>query len=396
MPLALTQPSMPRTPVVRAQTLLLLPLLLAAAARACGGHHPGTPGTPGTPDASARPQAEPPVQCTPSSRYPQWPTFHPFNAVTRSPGGGLAMEHLNDANAIFDFGGLYHAMAQTGGSNWSHVVTNDLAHWWTLPDALDGQPNSTWDGATCDGTVSFPDLGRPPYDGATPVLLYGPDCGGRLPPLPPAPPPLGDYPRVAVALPAQGGSDPYLVDWVRPRGNPVVFDGVPCSFPGRVWKSEVGEYWNMLCAWDGRAPWARYTTHDPTLLAGWALADVDFATDASGGTPAGGGAGALFHKIRGAADNLYMINLDTGSTFGVGRYDPKAEKLHLRSDASGKAERAVLDYGAGVYKWVSAAQPCHTVGRGCRRPCRPWHGAALSCLARGAWPRFGCYAVRHD
>lgn len=299
-----------------------------------------------------------PIQCTAAAEYPQWATFHPSNGVTRDPvSGDLSMDHLNDANAIFEFGGLYHAMAQKGGGNWTHCISNDLSHWYTLPDALDGEPNSTWDQDTCDGTVSFPDLGHSPYNGTAPIMLYGPDCGGALPPLPPAGTDVGassgsgDYPRIAVALPALGATSPLLVDWT--NRSEVSFDGVPCSFPGRVFKSEKGPYFNMLCAWAGRAPWARYTTTDPTLLTGWKLADKAFATDASGATPAGGGAGALFHRIPGSVDNLFMINMDTGTTFGVGTYDPQTEKMTLRSDHAGHAIHEVINYGTGNYKWAT-------------------------------------------
>eukprot|EP01052_Picozoa_sp_SAG31_P041570 SAG31_NODE_6338_length_2057_cov_24.509704_2_plen_338_part_01 len=95
-----------------------------------------------------------PIQCTSVLDKPQWPTFHALNAVTRDSGGVLHTAHLNDANAIFEFGGLYHIMCQKGGSDWTHSVSSDLLHWWTLPDALDGEhvgPNSTWNHETCDG-----------------------------------------------------------------------------------------------------------------------------------------------------------------------------------------------------------------------------------------------------
>jgi hypothetical protein len=189
-------------------------------------------------------------------------------------------------------------MCQKGGSDWTNIVSNDLAHWFTLPDALDGQPNSTWDGGVCDGTVSFPNLGKAPYDGTAPVMLYGPDCGGPLPPLPPPPAnrsvgvASGDYPRAAVALPLHV-DDPYLRNWTRPNGDPVTFDGVPCSFPGRVWRSDrpssnnasaAAAVFNMLCAWDGRTPWSRFSTSDPSLLTGWKLQDKKFATGITLGT----------------------------------------------------------------------------------------------------------------
>ena len=148
------------------------------------------------------------------------------------------MSHLNDANAIFESGGLFHAMCQEGGGSWTHTVSADLAHWFTLPNALPSQPG--WD--TCDGTVSFPDLGQAPYNGSTPIIMYGPNCGGTLPPLPPPQVGLrgqaragtssGDYPRIAVSRP-QRADDPYLRNWTEPHAL-VTFDGVACSFPGRV------------------------------------------------------------------------------------------------------------------------------------------------------------------
>ena len=49
-----------------------------------------------------------------------------------------------------------------------------------------------------------------------------------------------------------------------------------------------------------------------------------------------------------------MINMDTGSTFGIGHYNSTTEKLHLISDPStGAAVRQVINYGEGVYKWAT-------------------------------------------
>ena len=78
-----------------------------------------------------------PIQCTAAAEKPQWPTYHFFNNITAgpacycspapctcpggsSPGGGssgatdLVMEPLNDANAVFEFKGLFHVMMQAG------------------------------------------------------------------------------------------------------------------------------------------------------------------------------------------------------------------------------------------------------------------------------------------
>eukprot|EP01052_Picozoa_sp_SAG31_P047607 SAG31_NODE_9599_length_1252_cov_11.466321_1_plen_282_part_01 len=109
----------------------------------------------------------------------------------------------------------------------------------------------------------------------------------------------------------------------------------------------------MLCGWESRQPWARYTTKDPSLLTGWKLADKNFATDASGAA-AGAlqNAGPLFHLIPYSDGKLYMITLDDGRSFAIGSYDAKTEKMNLTSDASGKAVREVIDYG-DVYHWAA-------------------------------------------
>ena len=142
--------------------------------------------------------------------------------------------------AIFEFKGLFHVMMQAGGGNWTHGVSSSAAGpWFTESDALDRATKSQfpWDSreGPCDGTASFPNLGRGPYNGSTPVIMYGPDCGHGLSPPPPQPSlgraALGDAPRVELALP-KDPSDPMLRDWVKQTPGPVVFEGTPCSFPG--------------------------------------------------------------------------------------------------------------------------------------------------------------------
>ena len=117
-----------------------------------------------------------------------------------------------------------------------------------------GRPRSLADGPDCNQPIN-----RPGAAG----LRHG---RGRVG--------LGDAPRVEVALPADP-SDPTLRTWVKQMPGPVRFDGAPCSFPGHVWKSENGKYWNMVCAYNGVHPWARFTSHTPTLME-WKLADACF------------------------------------------------------------------------------------------------------------------------
>eukprot|EP01045_Picozoa_sp_COSAG04_P032722 COSAG04_NODE_6510_length_1312_cov_1.080791_1_plen_204_part_10 len=203
-------------------------------------------------------------------------------------------------------------MVPAGRGDRPHGVARTAAGpWFTEIDALNRAAAATlpWDShqGPCDGSASFPDLGKAPYDGSTPVILYGPDC--NQPVKPPSPPPplgagLGDAPRVEVALP-KDPSDPMLRDWEKVAPGPVTFDGTPCSFPGHVWKSSKGDYWNMICALvrsarmflgflhvpqaistvrgqDGKSPWARFTSNTSTLMR-WAMADSDFTVDAETG-----------------------------------------------------------------------------------------------------------------
>ena len=45
-------------------------------------------------------------------------------------------------------------------------------------------------------------------------------------------------------------TDALLRDWIKTDGGPMTFEGTPCSFPGRVWRSKVGAYYNMCKGFD--------------------------------------------------------------------------------------------------------------------------------------------------
>ena len=163
-------------------------------------------------------------------------------------------------------------------------------------------------------------------------------------PLGPHPERLGDTPRVEPAIP-KDPSDPYLREWIKTEPGPVKFDGVPCSFPGRVWKSKVGNYFNMVCAYGGRAPWARYTSTDPKLME-WKVADTSFTQ----GVDKGADAGALFHKIPNADPDgpTHMINTNTGSAFYLGKYNSSTEVFTVTD-----SEVQVID-SASRYHWAAS------------------------------------------
>ena len=316
-----------------------------------------------------------PIQCTAAAEKPQWPVFHFFNNITRGPacycspapctckggahpgGDVLVMEPLNDANAIFEFKGLFHVMMQAGGGNWTHGVSTTAAGpWFTEIDALDRATNASlpWDShqGPCDGSASFPDLGEAPYDGSTPVIMYGPDCNQKL-----GPPGkqqlgagLGDAPRVEVALPADP-SDPMLRDWVKQTPGPVVFDGVPCSFPGHVWKSTTTTHtWNMICALDGKSPWVRFSSTTPTLMK-WKLADQNFMVSAETGQPQGvstADSGAYFQAIPNPKPGgpTHMINSGSAGPMLLGIFDNHTEKLSINNTLGPQ----VLD-SSSAFRW---------------------------------------------
>ena len=165
--------------------------------------------------ATVPPPGLPPIECqpvnasSPGSRL--IPTFHaiPELRLTK-PSTGPALwwpGQANDANAVFEHGGVMHIMFQeectaldalpggicaggkVGAHAFSHLVSTDGgARWRRITDALKPTPGSTYDGqdGDCDGTVSFP-------EGIGPVIMWGADCGtGRWPP--------GVFPIAFVAL----------------------------------------------------------------------------------------------------------------------------------------------------------------------------------------------------
>eukprot|EP00041_Stephanoeca_diplocostata_P017920 m.370352 g.370352 ORF g.370352 m.370352 type:complete len:629 (+) comp20858_c0_seq34:199-2085(+) len=288
-----------------------------------------------------------PLECTPASEEPNWPTYHVMNNVTKDPvTGKLSMEKLNDANAIFEYKGIYHVMCQAGGGNWTHAVSNDLVRWFRVQDALGrGDKDSTWDRfGPCDGTASFPGASQ----GEAPIIMYGPDCadGTGFPPI--SAHRLGDYPRAAIARPADPSS-PYLLQWIKGPSN-ATFNGEPCSFPGKVWKSSVGDRFNMLCSphWTGNwgSVWARYESTDPNLLT-WTLADANisnFMPSQHNNTPIDAASGAMFNEIPNAPPGgpTHMVNAIEGQAFWVGTYDETTEYFTITGDAM-----QYIDIGGG-------------------------------------------------
>lgn len=296
-----------------------------------------------------------PLECQPAASHPQWPTFHLFNRVVKSKRGGLALAPANDANAVFQYRGMFHVMNQGAttqgiagvysGVSWTHAVSDDLVRWYRLRDVLGpavgsssassaGRVNDSWGhNGACDGTVSFPD-GQP-----GPIITWGPDCGDPLPHPPSSRRRLigsSDYPRVAVARPVDPSS-PLLEDWY--AGHPVEFDNgsLPCAFAGPVWRS-ADRQWSMVCISpvDTRlaGTYARYVSDDPQLQH-WRLADPHFAKHLNvTGRALGNLGSSLFHRIPnpapGGPTHILAGNVgETPTSFFLGTFDTALQQMNV-------------------------------------------------------------------
>ena len=126
------------------------------------------------------------------------------------------------------------------------------------------------------------------YQDATQTTIQNLSNVQNLTGVPLAPGGLGagdDVDRLEVARPTDP-SDPYLRHWTKTLPGPIKFDGSPCAFPSRVWKSESSALqtptWNMLCDVHGGESWSRFTSTTPTLME-WKLADQTFTIPPVGG-----------------------------------------------------------------------------------------------------------------
>jgi sucrose-6-phosphate hydrolase SacC (GH32 family) len=133
----------------------------------------------------------------------------------------------------------------------------------------------------------------------------------------------------------------------------------------QVWKSKnlkAGKpYWNMICAFNGTLPWARYVSVDPDLMS-WEPAAGPAGQSFVRGIPPTDfkecNGAALFHRIPGseAGGAEFCINANSGSQMYVGKYDYDAEIFTVIGS------RQILDYssmypssvGQGGYVWAAA------------------------------------------
>ena len=164
---------------------------------------------------------------------------------------------------------------------------------------------------------------------------------------------------------------PYLFDFAKPKQEAVTFEGMPCSFPGRVWKSKRGPYWNLLCAeaaaWpaggtgkpDVAAGWAKYTTTHPDLL-NWKLDPTPFAQTPDG-KPAGvyPCSGPYFHKLPGAPVDgpTHVMNSGCDSDYFVlGTYDSKTEVMTVTSNEHTDVPSLGIWSQKMAYHWGAAGR----------------------------------------
>ena len=256
-----------------------------------------------------------PDACLPTSV--QTPSFH----IT---GMGVGP---HDANAIFPYKGVWHAMHQANWTDWAHLTSPDLVHWTRTPSAL--APNGDW-----DGTLSMLD--------GKPIIFFDcysvEDCNGSY--VPPAwrqrqrdvGLPL-DPPIVGVARPADP-DDATLLSWKKDPRNPIALhqsDGTPVTRgfagPSNLWRTPAGA---LTFAMQLGGSIARFES-DEASLHNWTLADPAFY--AHGGHGGHGASGLAFFELPsagGAADggpythwlgNLWADGTNAGTQYVVlGRY----------------------------------------------------------------------------
>ena len=314
--------------------------------------------------APAMAKGQMPLNCEAAAQG-NGPLFHVTSNCSKGADGSVKCGGGNDANAVFLSRGVWHIMNQRGaGSGWNHATSTDGAHWKHRPDAINLHSAGYRLGGACDGTLSFPDLGRQPYNGSIPIILYGPSCNSNFSSIQgrgSLGAGVGDYPHFTAAFPANP-TDPFFVDQFTPNTAMVTFNStMRCSFPGRVWKSAKGEYWNMVCVPNnGPAPhtengvnYARYTTTDSTLMSGWTLADLNFVRGLPpGGHPCSGtqwskkyntsdlrhwecAGNANLHRIPGTAAGATVTHILSDNTLGkfwLGVYDPATEAFTISRD----------------------------------------------------------------
>ena len=160
-----------------------------------------------------------PLTCLPLETHPTVPTFHIIGNVSMnsSLAGGLQFEHINDANGIFKYKGVWHVFHQCCQNHWDHVVSTDLIHWKRLPPPVrpDDDPKHWYDAyGSFDGSAAIlPGLG--------PVILV--DNIG-----PAEPPGANDNPGCQGLSWPVDLDDAELTHWRKDPLNPLNVTNLPC------------------------------------------------------------------------------------------------------------------------------------------------------------------------
>ena len=247
----------------------------------------------------------------------------------------------HDANAIFPYKGVWHAMHQANWTDWAHLTSPDLVHWTRTPSAL--SPNGDW-----DGTLSMLD--------GKPIIFFDcysvEDCNGSF--VPPARRqrqrsvglPL-DPPIVGVARPSDP-DDATLLSWKKDPRNPIALhqsDGTPVTRgfagPSNLWRTPAGA---LTFAMQLGGSIARFES-DEASLHNWTLADPAFY--AHGGHGGHGASGLAFFELPSA-----------GGAADAGPYTHWLGNLWADGTSAGTQYVVLGRYGAdGTFANVSAPQP---------------------------------------
>jgi sucrose-6-phosphate hydrolase SacC (GH32 family) len=187
-----------------------------------------------------------PLTCQPLEAHPTIPIFHIIGniSVNASQPSGLEFEHINDANGIFKYKGLYHVFHQCCQNHWDHAVSKDLIHWKRLPSPVrpDTDPQHWYDShGSFDGSAAI-------LPGKGPVILVD-----NIGPFTPPAGQLGDNPGCQGLSWPIDLDDAELTHWRKDAANPLNISNLPCgsrtknmagAFPGSIYKN--GDHWNYL------------------------------------------------------------------------------------------------------------------------------------------------------
>ncbi|KAI4376991.1 hypothetical protein MLD38_014690 [Melastoma candidum] len=255
----------------------------------------------------------------------------------------MVLDYDADPNGPMYYNGVYHLFYQYNpagalfddGMVWAHAVSYDLVDWVQLKNAL--EPSEPFDIKSCwSGSVTV-------IDGNVPVIFYtGIDANNT---------------QVQNLASPRNISDPFLEDWVKFSGNPVISlpEGVqPNKFrdPTTAWLGSDGVWRVIVGSWkDGQGTAILYHSTD---FINWHQYDHPLYASAKTGmwecpdffpvlTNATIGADTSMQGPN--TKHVMKTSFNSHDYYILGRYDSKTERFLPDAGFTGTSSDLRLDYG---------------------------------------------------